>query len=140
MPGFAPRSVHVGFVLGKAVLRQVSLRVVRFSSVNIIQPLFILTHVLPRVWTTNPLVAAIPHTLTIVTTLTITRFSPNIRVIIRSLAEARDFSSNLSVQTGSRAHPTSCPMCTEGPFPGGKAWPGRDADHSPLSSAEVKND
>jgi hypothetical protein len=26
-----------------------------------------------------------------------------------------------------------------GPFPGGKARPGRDADHSPPSSAEVKN-
>jgi hypothetical protein len=24
-------------------------------------------------------------------------------------------------------------------FPGGKVWPGRDADPSPLSSAEVKN-
>jgi hypothetical protein len=27
-----------------------------------------------------------------------------------------------------------------GPFPGGKARPGRDADHLPPSSAEVKND
>jgi hypothetical protein len=27
-----------------------------------------------------------------------------------------------------------------GPFPGGKARPGRDADHSPLSSAELVND
>jgi hypothetical protein len=26
------------------------------------------------------------------------------------------------------------------PFPGGKARPGRDADHSPPSSAEVKNE
>jgi hypothetical protein len=29
-------------------------------------------------------------------------------------------------------------MGTGGPFPGGKARPGRDADHSPTSSAEVK--
>jgi hypothetical protein len=29
-------------------------------------------------------------------------------------------------------------MGTGGPFPGGKAQPGRDADHSPPSSAEVK--
>jgi len=29
---------------------------------------------------------------------------------------------------------------TGGPFPGGKARPGRDADHSPLSSAEVVNE
>jgi hypothetical protein len=27
-----------------------------------------------------------------------------------------------------------------GPFPRGKAWPGCDADHSPPSSAEVKNE
>jgi hypothetical protein len=27
-----------------------------------------------------------------------------------------------------------------GPFPGGKARPGRDADHSPPSSAEVVNE
>jgi hypothetical protein len=31
-------------------------------------------------------------------------------------------------------------MGTGGPFPGGKARPGRDADHSPPSSAEVKNE
>jgi hypothetical protein len=29
-------------------------------------------------------------------------------------------------------------MGTGGPFPGGKARPGRDAHHSPPSSAEVK--
>jgi hypothetical protein len=29
-------------------------------------------------------------------------------------------------------------MGTGGPFPGGKARPGRDADNSPPSSAEVK--
>jgi hypothetical protein len=52
---------------------------------------------------------------------------------------AEDFSSILCVQTGSGAHPASYPMGTGGPFPGGKARPGRDADHSPLSSAEVVN-
>jgi hypothetical protein len=31
-------------------------------------------------------------------------------------------------------------MGTGGSFPGGKARPGRDADHSPPSSAEVKNE
>jgi hypothetical protein len=31
-------------------------------------------------------------------------------------------------------------MGTGGPFPGGKARPGRDDDHSPPSSAEVKNE
>jgi hypothetical protein len=38
------------------------------------------------------------------------------------------------------AHPASCTMGTGGPFPGGKARPGRDADHSPPSSAEVGNE
>jgi hypothetical protein len=40
----------------------------------------------------------------------------------------------------SGAHPAYCPMGTGGPFPGGKKRPGRDADHSPLSSAEVVNE
>jgi hypothetical protein len=53
---------------------------------------------------------------------------------------AEDFSSSPCVQTGSGAHPASYPMGTGGPFPGGKARPGRDADHSPPSSAEVKNE
>jgi hypothetical protein len=56
------------------------------------------------------------------------------------LSGAKDFSSILYVQTGSEAHPASCTMGTGGPFPGGKARPGRDADHSTLSSAEVVNE
>jgi hypothetical protein len=59
---------------------------------------------------------------------------------VRSPTEAEDFSSNLCVQTGSGAHPSSCTMGTGGSFPGGKARPGRDADHSPPSSAEVKKE
>jgi hypothetical protein len=51
-----------------------------------------------------------------------------------------DFSSSPYVQTGSGAHPASYPMGTGGSFPGGKARPGRDADHSPPSSAGVKNE
>jgi hypothetical protein len=51
---------------------------------------------------------------------------------------AEDFSSSLCVQTVSGAHPASYPMGTGGPFPGGKARPGPDADHSPPFSAEVK--
>jgi hypothetical protein len=47
---------------------------------------------------------------------------------------------SLCVQTGSGAHPASCPMGTGGPFPGGKVRPGHDADHSPPSSAEVVNE
>jgi hypothetical protein len=52
---------------------------------------------------------------------------------VRSQAGAKDFSSVLCVQTGSGAHPASSPMGTGGPIPGGKARPGRDADHSPPS-------
>jgi hypothetical protein len=43
-------------------------------------------------------------------------------------------------QTGSGAHPASSTMGNGGPFPGGKARPGRDADHSPPSSAEVESE
>jgi hypothetical protein len=59
---------------------------------------------------------------------------------VRSPAGAKDFFSSLCVHTGSGAHPASCTMGTGGPFPGGKARPGRDADHSPSSSAEVVNE
>jgi hypothetical protein len=55
-------------------------------------------------------------------------------------AEAKDFSSSICVQTSSGVHPASCTMGTGGSFPGAKAWPGRDADHSPPSSAEVENE
>jgi hypothetical protein len=41
------------------------------------------------------------------------------------------------VQTGSGVHPTSYPTGTEALFPGVKR-PGREADHSPPASAEVK--
>jgi hypothetical protein len=59
---------------------------------------------------------------------------------VRSPAEAEDFPSSRCVQTGSEAHPASCTMGTGGPFLGAKARPGRDADHSPPSSAEVVNE
>jgi hypothetical protein len=59
---------------------------------------------------------------------------------VRSPAEGKGFSSNLCVQTGSGAHPASCPMGTGGPFAWAKARPGRDADHSAPSSAEVENE
>jgi hypothetical protein len=59
---------------------------------------------------------------------------------VRSQAGAKDFSSSLCVQTGSGAYTASCTMGTGGPFSGGKARPGRDADYSPPSSAEVVNE
>jgi hypothetical protein len=54
---------------------------------------------------------------------------------VRSPTGAEDFSSGLCVHTGSGAHPASYPMGT-----GGKARPRRDGDHSPPSSADVKNE
>jgi hypothetical protein len=57
---------------------------------------------------------------------------------VLSPTESEYFSSKLSVQTGFGAHPASCTVGTGGSFPGGKARPGSDADHSPPSSAEVK--
>jgi hypothetical protein len=63
------------------------------------------------------------------------------RVIeVRSPAGAEDFSSSLCVQTDSGAHPASYTIGARGPFPGGKAQPGRDADHSSPSSVEVVNE
>jgi hypothetical protein len=63
------------------------------------------------------------------------------RVIeVRSSAEAKDFFCSLCVQTSSGAHPASCTMGTGGPFPGVKARPGHDTDHTPLSSADVENE
>jgi hypothetical protein len=53
--------------------------------------------------------------------------------------EAKDFCSSLCDQTSSGAHTASYPIGTGGPFPGDKARPGRDADHSPAFSAEIKN-
>jgi hypothetical protein len=61
-------------------------------------------------------------------------------IVVRSPAGEMEFSSILCVQTGSEAHPASCTMGIGGPFPGGKARSGRDADHSPPSSAEVVNE
>jgi hypothetical protein len=52
---------------------------------------------------------------------------------ISSSAEKKYFSSSLCVQTSSEAHPASYPMGTRG-----KAL--RDTYHSPLSSADVKNE
>jgi hypothetical protein len=47
------------------------------------------------------------------------------RVIgVRFPVGAKDFSSSLYVQTGSGAHPASCPMGTRGPFPWGKSAAG----------------
>jgi hypothetical protein len=56
---------------------------------------------------------------------------------VRFPAWAGNFSLHHRVQNGSGAHPASHPMGTRGSFAGVKQ-PGREADHSPPSSAEVK--
>jgi hypothetical protein len=59
---------------------------------------------------------------------------------VRSPAEAKDFSFILCVQTDCGAHPASYTVGTGGHFPGAKTRPARDPDHSPPSSAVVKNE
>jgi hypothetical protein len=56
---------------------------------------------------------------------------------VRFPAGAGNFSLHHRVQNGSGAHSASYPMGTRGSFPGVKRS-GRKADHSPPSSAEVK--
>jgi hypothetical protein len=59
---------------------------------------------------------------------------------VRSPAGAKDFSSNLCVQTGSGATQPPVQWVPGVLSPGVKARPGRDADHSPPSSAEIVNE
>jgi hypothetical protein len=51
---------------------------------------------------------------------------------------AGNFSLHHRIQNGSGSHPASYPIGTRGSFPGVKRL-GREANHSPPSSAEVKN-
>jgi hypothetical protein len=53
----------------------------------------------------------------------------NQAIEVRSLAETKGFSSSLCAQTDSGTHPASCPVGTRGPFPGGEALLGHNADH-----------
>jgi hypothetical protein len=55
---------------------------------------------------------------------------------VQSPAGPKDFFYSLFDQTRSGAHPASCTVGTGVPFPGAKARPGSDADHSPPSSAD----
>jgi hypothetical protein len=57
---------------------------------------------------------------------------------VRFPAEARNVSVLHSVHIGSEAHPVSYPLAT-GALSSGLKPPGREADHSPPSSVEVKN-
>jgi hypothetical protein len=67
-------------------------------------------------------------------------FSINRDVFYNNLHGTKDYSYNLCVQTGSEDHPASCTMCTGGPFLGGRARTGSDADHPTPSSAKVVNE
>jgi hypothetical protein len=57
-----------------------------------------------------------------------------------SIPAEEKVSSSLFVQNSYEANPASCTIGAVGTFPGGKARPGRDADHSHLPSAKVKNE
>jgi len=57
---------------------------------------------------------------------------------VRFPARSGNFSLLHRVHTGSGAQPASYSFGTGGCFPGGRR-PGREADHSPSSSTEVKN-
>jgi hypothetical protein len=57
---------------------------------------------------------------------------------VRFPAWTGNFSLRHRLHTGSGAHPASFPMGTGRSFSGVK-WPGREADYSPPSGAEVKN-
>jgi hypothetical protein len=59
---------------------------------------------------------------------------------VRSPAEARDFSSNLLCPARLWGPPSLLYNGYRGPFPGGKAQPGRNADNSPPFCAEVVNE
>jgi hypothetical protein len=62
------------------------------------------------------------------------------RVIeVLSSTEVKKFYCSLCVQTGSGTHPASCTMGTV-LFSGAKARPGCNADHPPVSIAEVENE
>jgi hypothetical protein len=60
-------------------------------------------------------------------------------IVVQSPARAKNFSCSLFVQTGSGPTQPSVQWVTGVPSLG-KARPGRDADHSPPSSAEVVNE
>jgi hypothetical protein len=59
---------------------------------------------------------------------------------VRSPAEAKEFFPVAFVSRPALGSTQPPVQWVPGAFPLGKARPGRDADHSPLSSAEVVND
>jgi hypothetical protein len=59
---------------------------------------------------------------------------------VRSVAEAKNFSSSLCFQTRSVVPSFLSNGYHVVPFPGGKERPGREADYSPATSADIKNE
>jgi hypothetical protein len=100
---------------------------------------------IPRPYRESNLRTPIAHHCTFVTcsksveTWIVLLFLPT--VINHSFINVRagNFSLHHRVQTGSGDHPSSYPMGTGGLFRWGLKRPGHEADHSPPSSAEVKN-
>jgi hypothetical protein len=58
---------------------------------------------------------------------------------IFALAEAKDISSSLCIWTDPRVYSASYQMCTRSPLHKGKVLSRHNSNHSPPSSAEVKN-
>jgi hypothetical protein len=73
-----------------------------------------------------------------ITVSRVTRVRAGDRGSISGRCSGGIFSLRHHVQTGSGAHPASYPAGTRGFFPAMKR-PGRETDHSPPSSTEVKN-
>jgi hypothetical protein len=71
-------------------------------------------------------------------TRTISKVGGKLRLISSPVIHFSSVLVCFLVQNGSGAHPVSYPMGTRSSFLGVKG-PGREADHSPPSSAEVKN-
>jgi hypothetical protein len=59
---------------------------------------------------------------------------------VRSPAGQRIFLVASESRPALRPTQPPCPVGTGGPYLGGKVWPGHNADHSPSSGAEVKNE
>jgi hypothetical protein len=66
-------------------------------------------------------------------------FYPFLHFVSYRSSDGIFFSFRHRVQTGSGAHPDSYQMSARGGLSAGIKLPGPEADHSPSSSAQVKN-
>jgi hypothetical protein len=108
-PGFAPGSNHVGKLVNKLSLVQVSLRVLRCSPVYLIPPSLSKVSRHPRLGTSPPPSGRSRGS----SVSTVSGYGQDDRAMeVRSQAGAENFYCSLCVQNDSGAHPASCPMCT----------------------------